>query len=84
MGYTFGMKIAISLPDDLFEEAEKLARRLNVSRSRLYREALAEYVGRHDPDEITTALNRACDALGHVPDPAAAAAARRILEASEW
>ncbi|MFL5301088.1 MAG: ribbon-helix-helix protein, CopG family, partial [Anaeromyxobacteraceae bacterium] len=51
------MKTAISLPDDLFEQAERLARRLDKSRSELYREAVAEYVARHDPEAITAALD---------------------------
>jgi hypothetical protein len=34
-GYTIGMKTAISLPDEVFESAERLAGRLKVSRSEL-------------------------------------------------
>ena len=37
------MKTAISLPDELFAAAEKLAERLGVSRSQLYATALAEH-----------------------------------------
>jgi hypothetical protein len=36
IGYTPGMKTAVSLPDVLFEEAEMFARRLKKSRSQLY------------------------------------------------
>src|SRR5262245_46629123 len=67
-GYTFGMKTAISLPDDLFEQAERLARRLRKSRSRLYREAVTEYVARHDPDEITAAMDAVAGELNTQPD----------------
>ena len=38
-GYFLDMKTAISLPDEIFEEAERLARWLKKSRSELYREA---------------------------------------------
>ena len=55
------MKTTISLPDDVFEEAERLARRLKKSRSELYREALAEYVARHDSDAMTVAMNRVAE-----------------------
>ena len=41
------MKTAISLPDDLFSEADLLAKSLGKSRSRLVAEALAEYVAKH-------------------------------------
>lgn len=39
------MKVAISLPDPVFRDAETLARRLRKSRSKLYAEAIADYVG---------------------------------------
>jgi predicted transcriptional regulator len=78
------MKTAISLPDDVFEQAEKLARRLNKSRSELYREAVAEYVARHDPDAITAAMDRVAEQLDAQPDAFASAAARRIIERTEW
>jgi len=78
------MKTAISLPDELFEDAERLARRLRKSRSQLYAEAVAEYVARHSAEAVTEAMNRVCAELGSVPDPAVSAAARRILERTEW
>ena len=78
------MKTAVSLPDRMFEEAERLARRLRKSRSQLYREAVAEYVARHDPDAITEAMDRVCGIVDTRPDAFAAETARRILERSEW
>lgn len=83
-GYTFGMKTAISLPDDVFSEAERLARRLGKSRSELYREAVAEYVARHDPDAITEAMNRAIDQADKSSDSFARVAAQQVLERTEW
>lgn len=38
------MKTAISIPDRLFEAAERLAKRLGMSRSELYSKAVASYV----------------------------------------
>jgi metal-responsive CopG/Arc/MetJ family transcriptional regulator len=78
------MKTAISLPDDLFAEADRLARRLLKSRSQLYREAVAEYVARHDPDEVTAAMDRVAERLDPREDGFARAAARRALERGEW
>ena len=83
-GYTLGMKTAVSIPDPVFEEAELLARKLGKSRSQLYAEALAAYVARHDPDSITEAMNRVCDAVEEAPDAAFQTAARAVLEQSEW
>jgi hypothetical protein len=43
-----------------------------------------EYVARHDPDAVTDALNRVCDAVEPGIDPAVAAAGTRLLERVEW
>lgn len=79
-----GMKTAVSLPDDVFRAAEALARRLKKSRSRLYADAIAEYLARHAPDEVTEAMNKAMAEIGEPIDPFVSEAARRILEKSEW
>ena len=52
-GTTNSMKTAVSIPDEVFEQVEKLAKRTKKSRSRLFTDALREYVARHSPDEIT-------------------------------
>ena len=51
------MKVALSIPDELFESAETLGRRLGVSRSRLYATALADYVARHQSRKVTARLD---------------------------
>ena len=78
------MKTAISLPDEIFEQAERMARRLKKSRSEIYREAVVEYVARHDPDAVTQAMNRVVDSAGGEHDAFGKTAARRVLERSEW
>jgi metal-responsive CopG/Arc/MetJ family transcriptional regulator len=78
------MKIAVSIPDDVFEEAERLARRMGKSRSQLYNHALAEYLARHAPDRVTEAMDRVCGQLGQPTDPFVATASHRILERSDW
>ena len=85
MGYTGGMKTAVSLPDQVFREAERFARRAKKSRSRLYAEALEEYLARHAPDEVTEDMNRVVEQLGEpAADRFVAAAGRRVLERVEW
>ena len=78
------MKTAVSLPDDVFRQAERLARQAKKSRSQLYGEALREYIARHSSDEVTEAMNRVVAEVGAERDPFAASAARRLLERSEW
>jgi metal-responsive CopG/Arc/MetJ family transcriptional regulator len=79
------MKTAVSLPDRVYKEAERHARRTRKSRSQLYAEALTEYLARHAPDEVTDAMNAVIDRLGEAgPDPFVAEAARRVLKNVEW
>lgn len=51
------MKTAVSIPDRVFQSAEKLAVRLGMSRSELYAKALASLVEKHREDLITSKLN---------------------------
>jgi len=83
-GYTHGMKTAVSIPDEVYQGAERLARQSKKSRSRLYGDALKEYLARHAPDEVTEAMNRACAEVCETHDPFVSSAARRALERSEW
>ena len=77
------MKTAISIPDELFAEADRLARKLNQSRSQLYSRAVREYVARHSSDEVTGALD---EVYAHeiATDEFTEAAAKRTLERSKW
>jgi metal-responsive CopG/Arc/MetJ family transcriptional regulator len=78
------MKTAISIPDDVFQGAERLARKTKRSRSRLVSDALREYLARHTPDSVTDAMNRVCAELGAAEDEFVSSATRRALERSEW
>jgi metal-responsive CopG/Arc/MetJ family transcriptional regulator len=77
------MKTAVSVPDDVFERVERLARRAGRSRSEVYSAALREYVARHAPDEVTDALNAVVEAAGD-PDPFVLVAGEQILQSDEW
>jgi metal-responsive CopG/Arc/MetJ family transcriptional regulator len=78
------MKTAVSIPDDVFKEAERLAQRTRKSRSQLFSDALREYVARHSPEELTDAMDRVCAEVGTRQDQFVSAAAHRILTRSEW
>lgn len=78
------MKTAVSIPDELFRRADALAQRLGMSRSHVYREALAEYVSRREPRSVTNALDEVVDDVGSETDPWAVEAVRQALERSEW
>lgn len=79
------MKTAVSVPDDLFAQADRLAKRSRRSRSEVYSAALREYVARHAPDEVTAGLDAVLADLGETgPDEFAGRAARRTLVDAEW
>ena len=72
------MKTAISVPDDVFGEAEHLAARLRISRSDLYARALREFLVRHS-DQVTTTLDTLCSDLNSEPDEFVVRSARKVL-----
>jgi metal-responsive CopG/Arc/MetJ family transcriptional regulator len=82
------VKTAVSIPDDVFEGGERLARQTKKSRSQLYGDALREYIARHTSEEITDAMNRVCLELERHPgekrDEFVSLAGHRILERTDW
>jgi antitoxin MazE6 len=79
------MKTAVSLPDRVYRDAERHAKRTRKSRSQLYAEALAEYLARHAPDAVTEDMNAVIDQLGDAGgDPFVSGVSRRVLAGMEW
>lgn len=78
------MKTAISLPDELFEEAESLATRLGLSRSGLYAAALEEFINRHRAKRVSERLDAVYSAERSTIDSNVSAAQRKILKRSDW
>jgi metal-responsive CopG/Arc/MetJ family transcriptional regulator len=78
------MKTAVSLPNDLFSAADRLARRLGVSRSQLYASALREYIAAREQENLTERINAVCEKVNSTPDPALRKAQRRVLLRETW
>ena len=88
------MKTAVTIPDPLFKAADKLAKRLGVSRSELYARAIEQYTKAEerngdwsDPAEITRQVNAALRAAGKEAnglDAAWKAARNRALAKEDW
>jgi metal-responsive CopG/Arc/MetJ family transcriptional regulator len=78
------MKTAISLPDELFQAADALAERLGISRSELYATAVAEYLGKHRHENITSKLNEVFAREPSGVSPALRAAQARSVSSAEW
>lgn len=52
------MKTAISIPDSVFQSAEKLAQRLGKSRSQLYTQALSNYLEQNNEKGVQELLDK--------------------------
>lgn len=78
------MKTAVAVPDEVFVEAERLAKRMKCSRSEIVSRARAEYIARHAPDQVTEAMNRTLAELDEPTDPFTLTAASRLLSRTEW
>ncbi len=78
-----GVKTAVSIPDDVFEEADRAAARLGWSRSQLYTTAVRAFLGERGEDPVTAALNALADELAAEP---AVNAGRDLVDRahSEW
>jgi metal-responsive CopG/Arc/MetJ family transcriptional regulator len=78
------MKVAVSIPDDLFESAESLGKRLRVSRSRLYATALSEFLAKHQGRKLTDRLNQVYATEESRLDDRLARIQRRSVNESQW
>jgi hypothetical protein len=80
------MKTAISIPDQVFHEADSLATRLGLSRSELYVRAIVALLAAHRGDHVTARLNEVHAAGGNDIgiDSALAAAQSRVAGREKW
>jgi metal-responsive CopG/Arc/MetJ family transcriptional regulator len=83
-GYTPGMKTAVSIPDPLFKEAERLTKRLRIPRSQLYARALEEYIKRQKSKGIKEALDEVYSTEASELDPVIARLQAEALGRGDW
>jgi hypothetical protein len=57
------MKTAVSLPNEVFHAAERLAQARGLTRSALYTQALEGFLQANHVDPLTEAINRVVDRL---------------------
>lgn len=80
------MKTAISIPDSIFDAAERLAERLDISRSELYQRALRHYLEAQSHSVIRESLDAV---YGESPeksmlDPSVEFAQKMSLPEEDW
>ena len=78
------MKTAISIPDDLFAEAEGVAERLGLSRSEMFARAVRAFVKRNRDMGVTERLNEVYAKEASELDPAVAAMQDSSVPREEW
>ena len=78
------MKTAISIPDPIFKKAERIARKLGISRSELYARAVSQLIEAYDSDDITGRLDAVYMDASSDLDPALADLQSRTTEDGEW
>jgi len=78
------MKVAISLPDDVFEAGEHLAQQLGISRSQLYASALSAFLSTRGARAITAKLNEVYAKHSSELDPAIARSQSALLVNETW
>ena len=78
------MKTAISIPDDVFQAAEELSKRLGMSRSELYAKAVAMFVKAHKSTRVKETLDAIYTTEDSRLDPALVALQALSLSKEEW
>jgi metal-responsive CopG/Arc/MetJ family transcriptional regulator len=78
------MKTTVSIPDPLFQEAERLAKRLRISRSQLYARAMEDYLQRQRPKRIKEALDAVYSKEPSKLDPVTAQMQATALGREKW
>lgn len=78
------MKTAVSIPDKVFRSADSLAKRLGVSRSKLYATALADFLSRHQSQQVKERLDAVYGKEQSELDPVLAKLQAMSLPPEEW
>jgi metal-responsive CopG/Arc/MetJ family transcriptional regulator len=78
------MKTAISIEDDIFNEAEQTAKEMGLSRSKFYSKAILEYIQNHKYDAVTDTYNEIYSSTAHQEDIEIEQANFDLFNREEW
>lgn len=78
------MKTAISIPDEVFDAAERTARRLSMSRSQLYTKAVEAFLEAHKIEGVTEKLDEVYTAEPSLLDPLLARMQTAATAGTPW
>ena len=78
------MKTAISVPDPIFARADRLARRLHMSRSALYTRAVDAFIDGHQNSHVREKLDEIYASEASAVDPALLDAQAASQPEEDW
>ena len=78
------MKTAISIPDDIFSSADRLAKQLQMSRSELYARAVKRYVTECRHTGVKEKLDEVYGSEAESVDPAVMNAQAASIPREKW
>jgi len=78
------VKVAVSVPEPVFEAAERVSKRMRIPRSQLYSRAIAAFVRQHSGEDVTKALNAVYAKHSSALDPAWESASLEVLRRENW
>ena len=78
------MKVAVSIPDPIFREAERISRRIRVPRSQFYARALEAYLRERSGGDVTARLNEVYAKTSSKLDPGTEGLSLEVLRREKW
>ena len=78
------MKTAISVPNDVFELSERLAKKLKVSRSKIFAMGVKKLGEEYDDEDIIARINAVCEEVDTSLDPAVRFYQSRAIKREKW
>jgi metal-responsive CopG/Arc/MetJ family transcriptional regulator len=78
------IKTAISVPKDLFDLSERLAKKLKVSRSKIFAMGVKKLGEQYDEEDIIARINAVCEEVDTSLDPYWKEMQSRTLPKDKW
>jgi len=78
------VKVAVSIPDPVFQAADRAAKRMRIPRSQLYARAIEAFVGSQSDGDVTARLDEVYAKADRGAEPAWQDASLAVLRRSRW
>lgn len=78
------MKTAISVSDEVFEKSERLAKKLKVSRSKIFAMGVEKLAEEYNREDLIAQINAVCEEVDTSLDPAIKRYQSRVINKEKW